>query len=1028
MIKPLISFFIQKSILNHILFLFLVLLGVFAYNKIPKEIFPPMNLEAISISGSYAGASPDILDKMAVTSIEEELQNLSDIDSIKSTIKNGFFSIKADLKDGTDKGETLSLVKDIVSNLRRDLPSDMDEPVSKMIVNSFPLVTIAIASNADKKELLRVANSLKSSLSLIENLSDITVRGDSDTELLFTLEDKKIEALGIDRTAVISSLSSLSTIFPIGLIKEKGNHLFLSTNNGIKDIKKLENTIISVGDKKVHIKDIAKVSFSLSDPTEISHFNALPNVSININKAKSGNSITLVKEIKEKLKEYEKEYKGYKFEVYTDTSIWIKNRLNTVISNILFGLILVGLCIYIFINARISIVVSIGIPTSFMIGLIATQMLGYSLNMLSLLGALIALGMLVDEAIVVAENIQRHLEDGDDPKTAAINGATEMFPAVLTATATTIFAFLPLLIMSGEMGVFMKILPIMISILLLSSLFEAFFFLPLHSKEILKKDTKSGKREVFWKKLKGGYLKVLQTLLKHRKKALFSFLIFSFAGTFIMLKTSKFQLFPDFDTTQIYITGKVNKNYSIYETQKFVTDVEKTLLGKLDEDDVSSITSISGMKLDNKSKPQISENFFHIFINLHERAPDNFYNTFINPYLSPEYDNTYMIRDRSSREISKEIKKLTKIFNDHKEFEEFNVIVPGAGIVSHDVALSFWGDEKRIKSELINLQYQMSKITGVFNMANDMVLGESELKFKINRYGESLGFNEKIISNALKPLFLKAEISKMFYEGKLIKIKSQDIGKDSADTLKNLFISLPNSPKKVKLSEIADFIITPSFATIYKEDGKKIWTLSGSLDKKILTSSELLTKIEPKLEELREKGLGVEIKGEEKENKKIQKEMMQAAVIAIFLIFIALIWMFNSISLSLFVLFSIPLSIFGVLVGHIIMGMNLTMPGLLGIVGLAGVVVNDGIIMVDFIRKAKNYNEFLEKASLRLRPILLTSITTILGLSTLILFASGQAVILQPMAISLGFGIAWATIINLLFLPLLFATVHKVRV
>ena len=181
------------------------------------------------------------------------------------------------------------------------------------------------------------------------------------------------------------------------------------------------------------------------------------------------------------------------------------------------------------------------------------------------------------------------------------------------------------------------------------------------------------------------------------------------------------------------------------------------------------------------------------------------------------------------------------------------------------------------------------------------------------------------------------------------------------------------------------------------------------------------------MEKIKAIGILIDVKGEEKENKKIQKEMMQAAIIALFLIFIALIWMFDSISLSLFVLSTIPLSLFGVLLGHIIMSLNLTMPGMLGIVGLAGVVVNDGIIMIDFIRKADNYESFIKNASLRLRPILLTSITTILGLSTLIFFAAGQSVILQPMAVSLGFGIAWATVLNLFFLPLLYATIHKIK-
>ncbi len=1027
MIKKIITFAIEKSILNHIFLLFIVILGIFAYNKIPKEIFPPTNLDAISISGYYSGTSPDILNKMAVVNIEDELKNLSDISTIESTIKNGFFRIKADLKDDADIEDAINEVKDIISNIRRDLPSDMDEPTTKRIKNSFPLVTIAIASHEDKEKLLEVANTLKRELSSIKDLSDISVRGDVDKELLFKLYSGKIEALGLNQDRVVNALSSLSSIFPVGMIKQKGEHLFLSTFNGLKDAGEIKDTIISIGDKKVRVGDIAHISFALSDPTEISHFNALPNISVNINKAKTGNSIALVKEIRAILKNYESKYKAYKFEIYTDTSIWIRNRLNTVFSNIIFGLILVSLSIWVFVNARIAFVVGIGIPTSFIIGVIATEMMGYSINMLSLLGALIALGMLVDEAIVVAENIQSHLEKGDDPKTAAINGASEMFPAVLTATATTIFAFLPLLIMSGEMGVFIKILPIMISILLLSSLLEAFFFLPLHAKEVIRAKHKKSSSENFWKWAKDKYRNTLQFLLKFRVIVILLFLIFTLGMSVVMLKNSKFQLFPTFDTTQIYVSGKVDKNYDIYQTQEFVTEVEKALLANLSQTEISSITSISGMKLNAKFLPEMGDNFFHIFINLHERVSQNFYNRYINPIFSPEYDSSDMMRQHSAQDIAKDIEKITKQFQHDKNYEEFSVVVPGAGVVESDIEISLVGESEEVKKELEKLEREFSNIDGVSNVNHDMIEGEKEIKFRVNRYGESLGFNEKNIASSLRVLFLKPEISKMFYDGKLIRVKSQDINKDKIQRLNNLLISIPNTLKKVRLSEVVEFIIKPSYATIFKEDGVKISTIYGSLDKEKITSGEFLKIIKPLLEKIREQGIKVNIKGEEKENKKIQQEMSQAAVIAIFLIFLALIWMFNSISLSLFVLSTIPLSIFGVLLGHIIMGINLTMPGMLGIVGLAGVVVNDGIIMIDFLRKADNLEEFLQLSSRRLRPILLTSITTVLGLSTLIFFAEGQAVILQPMAISLGFGITWATVLNLLFLPILYATVHKIR-
>ncbi len=1025
MIEKFIRFAIEKSILNHIFLLFLLFLGAFAYVSIPKEIFPPTNLDAISIRGGYAGASPDILDKMAVAPIEDELNNLSEVDEVTSVIKSGFFTIKATLKEGSNMDETLSDTKDVISLVKRDFPTDMNEPTVKMIKNGYPLVTVAIAGKKTQRELLEVAKKLKKDFSKIENLSEVVVRGDSDEILFFKLEDKKIEALELDRVAVVQAISNLSSIFPIGTIKAKGNHLSISTFNGEKDLEMIKNSFIRVGNKKIRLKDIAKISFELDDPTQISHFNALPNISIGINKAKSGNAIALVREIKEILKRYQEEYKGYKFDVYTDSSIWIRNRLNTVISNILFGLILVSLAIFVFVNGRISAVVALGIPTSFLIGLIATEMLGYSLNMLSLLGGLIALGMLVDEAIVVAENIQRHLEEGMEPKRAAVVGAREMFPAVLTATATTIFAFLPLLIMSGEIGVFIKVLPVMISILLLSSLFEAFYFLPLHALEI-QKATTSPWRERFWERLNRGYRGVISGLLNYPKLSIALFLLITLGGTTILLKNSKFQLFPEFDTTQIYVSGSVDKNFDLTQTQELVSKVENILLQNLNKKDVSSITSISGMKLDAKYKAKLGDNLFHIFINLHERVPTNFYNRYINPLLSPEYSKEDKVRTHSAKEISQKIKKLTEPFTKDKNFNEFSVVIPGAGLVESDIDIAFSGKDKKVKEVIKRLKEEIVKIKGVYNVSDDLIVGEKELKIRINSYGKELGIGETYIANSLKPLFLSGEISKMFYQDKLIKIKTKAINKDDSSILNTLTISIPNSNQRVYLKDVAELIYKPSLDAINKDDGERINSLFGSLNKEILTSGEFLEKVKPTLDEIKKDGIKVYIKGEEKANKKIKREMAKAAIMAIFLIFIALIWMFDSIKLSLFVLSSIPLSLFGVMIGNIIMGINLTMPGLLGVVGLAGVVVNDGIIMIDFIRRAKTKEEFIQKATMRLRPILLTSITTIIGLSTLIFFAEGQSVILQPMAISLGYGLLWATVINLFFLPTLYALTHKI--
>ena len=514
MIRSFIAFSIDRPIINHILMFFMLVLAIFSYQNIPKEIFPPSALDQITITGGYPGASADVLDKMIVKTIEDEIKSISEIDNIDTTIQNGSFYMRADIKPGSDNQLVLGDVKDIISNTRRDLPSDMDEPTAKISQYDYPLLLLAISGDKPTKVLLDIAEKLKSKLSTYKNLSGITIRGDADDEVLIQIDEKKLEAYGLPKGAVFQAINGLSSIFPIGTIEQHGSHLYISTINGEKSVASFKNQLLSIHGRHVRLGDIAEVSFGLSESREISHFNGKKNISININKTKEGNAIALSREIRTMLAEFARSYPGVEFDAYTDTSIWIKNRLNLVSSNILFGLILVFMALFLSVNFRIALVVAIGIPTSFMVTLIAADLIGYSLNMLTLLGALIALGMLVDEAIVVAENIFRHMEMGKTPREAAIDGSAEMFPAVMTATLTTVFAFLPLLIMSGEMGMFMRVLPVMITILLLSSLFEAFYFLPLHAKDILKVEDKKEKGNSFWQKMNILYEKILNFFLK----------------------------------------------------------------------------------------------------------------------------------------------------------------------------------------------------------------------------------------------------------------------------------------------------------------------------------------------------------------------------------------------------------------------------------------------------------------------------------------------------------------------------------
>ncbi len=1039
MIRRLITFAVDRPALNHILFLLVMLMALFAYQKIPKEIFPPANLEKINIRGAYPGASADLLDKMAVKSIEDDLRSVQNISDIESVIQNGSFSITADIKPGADKQLVLNDVKDVIANVRRDLPADMDEPIARVVVHRFPLLLIAVSGDAPKEELLKVAKKLKRKLAAYKALNTIDIRGDADAELRLNIDEKKLEAYDIPKNLFYQAVSGLSSIYPAGTFKRDGRRFYLSTYNGEKEAKKLADTLLSVGGgRRIRLGDVASVEFRLGTPGEISHFNGRQNISLNLTKTEAGNAIELSRLIQKDLREFAKAYPHLTFQVYTDTSIWIKNRINLVSSNIFFGLILVFTALFLSVNWRIATVVALGIPTSFFIALIGAEMLGYSMNMLTMLGALIALGMLVDEAIVVAENIYRHLEMGKSPRQAAIDGSVEMFPAVLTATMTTVFAFLPLLIMSGQLGVFMKVLPVMITILLLSSLFEAFYFLPLHAKELFSIGKRIDHHEPspFWDRSVELYGALLARLLRYKKLSLLLLVTAIFLGTFALLKTSRFQLFPPFDASQIYISGKVDVRHRLEETEAYMSRIEKSLLQEFNASkDISSITSIVGIRFFPDQSFESGEHLFHIFINLHERKPQNFFDKYINPWLSLEYDDHDMLREHSAQEILSRVKKTLKKFENLKIeggkaplFRELSAFVPQTGIVGHDIEIGIAGtDSAKIFDALHRLEKRLAQIPGVTEISDNAKEGPQELKLRLNKYGERLGFDEGKLVAALRGLFLEAEYGKMFDREGLIRIRLQGKGKDRNVDLRTLRLSTPDGSAQVALGDITDFIYKKSMLKLYKEDGERVWTVTARVEKSKNLPSVVMEKIAPFLQSLRKEGIKVIVKGEEKENRQVKREMGQAAVIALFLIFLALVWMFNSVVLPLITISVIPLSVFGALLGARIMGLNLTMPGVMGIVGLAGVVVNDALIMLDFIRGSKSYAEMVQKAGMRLRPIFLTSLTTVLGLLTLIFFASGQALIIQPMAVSLGFGIAWATVLNLIYIPLMYAVIYRVK-
>jgi multidrug efflux pump subunit AcrB len=1021
-----IEYFIKNSRLNHALLVLIIFMGVYSYIKIPKEMFPDVELEQISVLGSYRGASAIIMDKMAVRDIEDSLSNINGIDKTETIITPGTFAIILTLSDGASRELTLGRVKDSVALSKQNLPSDMNEPVATLLEKTKPLIKLAISSSSiSVGELTIIANEMKSKIAKMDGISEVLIRGGSEEEVIVKLNSEAILAYGLEHAAVQKAISNLSYIFPIGDIEQRGNFVFVSTVNGKADANEYRDAILSINDKYVKLGDIAEVSIEYPQTDTLATYNGKKAVSLTISKGTSNDAIVLAKKLQEDVKKLQKNYKGVEFTFYEDNSKPIQDRLDIIISNLMLGLVLVFVSMYILINLRIAIIVALGIPFSFLIGIICLYNLGYSINVVSLLGALIVIGIVVDDAIVVSENIQRYIDEGMDNYGATIRGTKEMILPVTLATVTTVVAFLPIFMMQGETALFIMLIPLTVIIILLGSLLESFLFLPLHANDFLRKSNNI----VNWVPLQNFYERVILRFLHYKKISLIFFLILVPLSTIYVAKSMKFQFFPNYDGNFIYISGKLNINTPLEDTYKVSKEIEAELVKHKEEFSLKAISSVVGYRRSMAGETQRNSGVFMITMELYDRQDSNFVDKYINPVLNFSFDfnNPQKIRKEQTYELAPRAKEIVALFEKKYNMEDLGVLEDKPGLIKSDIQINLSGaDDELLQESIKKLESEISKIEGIRDFSDNIKLGKIEYKIKINSYGESLGLSEASVAKTLSAYFLEQKQANTFNESGVMEIKTEDSSKDSIETFLNFSIAFGDG-KYVKLTDIAQITQIRDYEKINKLNGSIIKTFFASIDKRKTTSGEVLDKLETTLNEIRSKGVEVVLLGEKEKKEQLKDDMQKAVLLALFLIFLSLLLIFSKAKYALMVMSVIPLSVLGALLGHKLLGTNLSMTSIIGILGLAGVVVNDGIIMLDFLHGTHKLEEFLQRAKLRLRPIVITSLTTFLGLFTLIFYASGQAVILQPIAISLGFGLVWGTVLNLIYLPTLYALVNKIE-
>lgn len=1025
MLEKILRFFVDNARINYLLFMLIFLVGIFSYQKTPKEIFPSFELDMVTVTGFYAGASIDILDKMAVKEMENEVRNIDGIKEMTTVITAGKFNFILELEKGIDRYNTADKVKDALALSSQNLPSDMDTPIVSVGEIKRDLMSVSLSSNTlTHAFLIEKSNDFKNQVSTIKNISEVTIYGDSDIYYDVIVDTKKINALGLNESAVFSAIAKLSYIYPIGEVEDtKEGFYYISTFNGPKNAQSMLASRLSTAGITFYLSDIATVKKRYEDAASLFSIDGVNAVDVAIKQSPKGNAITLAERIEKLVSTLNEQSKELHYTIHNNQSVNIKDRLNIIISNILLGLILIGLLVALLINKRMSFIISIGIPTSFVIGAFYLFVAGYTINMISLIGVLIALGIIVDDAIVVSENIQQHVEAGMEPKEAAIKGASEMFKPVTIASLTTLFAFLPALMMSGTMGEVMKLIPIAVSILVLASLIESFIFLPIHAAHTLKKEEKTRS----WEGANRIYSKIIHYLIHYKKTFLTLFIIIVPLMIVLGLKNSKFQMFPRFDASTINLALKANVNTSTQQTHEMLQTIEREIFEQKENFYIDHIGSVAGWRRDSAGTSETYPYVGQITIELHKLKAQNFVDKYITPTLSFYYDDKGRTREEKSQVIAKRLRAFLKEKDYKSRFNltDIDIVERKVGPIKSDIKIGLISnDDEKIMDAMKKLKDKLHTIEGMTTITDGIKYGVDEIKLRLNAYGESLGLSEQSLGLLLSSSYLEKKSSISFDNDHLLEIKIRSKDKNSYQALHNYEFHLENG-KNVLLKEVVTFEKKKSFEKVVKDFGERNFYLYANVDTKKITATEVLEIIAPLLDEIRDAGIRIKLKGEDEKKKELKSDMMAAGTLAMLLIMISLLYLFNSFRETFMMMSVIPFAFLGVLAGHFALGLNLSMPSIIGMLGLSGIVINDGIIMIMNLKKAKTTEEIYFYASKRFRPIILTSITTLIGLSSLIFFPTGQAAIFQPMAIALGFGLAWGTVLNLLYLPALFSVINS---
>ncbi len=1019
----LIRFSIDNPLITNLMLLLVFVAGVISWYAMPQEMFPLIELDRVTINTEFKGAAPAEVERQVTLPIEEEFDSEADIDTLMSTSSEGISSILIKLKPGTDVDAFLDDARSIVDRVT-DLPDDAEEPEVRRLQTRFPVISMAVYGDVAAETLYDTADEIKRRLLEIPGVASAQPAGIREWELWVTVDPHQLAARAVTLEEIAKALRENLTELPGGSIESEEGDILLRgigvapVPEQIKQIQVRRNPQGGV----LRLGQLAEVALRFEKARTLARYNGRPSVNITVTKTVDASTIEVSQRVRELSEQLQQELPStIKTGVFSDLSIYVKNRLNTVKSSGVVGLVLVLLSLYLFLNFRVAFITAMGIPVSFLVAIIGMNYLGHSINMVSLFAFLIALGMIVDDAIIVTENIYRHMEMGKAPREAALIGAREVMGPVIASTATTVAAFLPVFAIGGTMGAFVAVIPVVVSCALLGSLWEAFAVLPSHANEFLRLDQNKKQASRAWQGLINRYGGVLRWAVINRYLVAVATLGVLAIVVAVAVTRVPFQLFGSVETGQFFVNIETPNTYSLEESARMAQHLEQVFDEVIADDELLSVLTNVGVTFIDFNSVRFGSKYIQFIVDLKKQRPQGF----IEHWVSPVVSLTFSWEGERERDTEEVINQLRQRLLTEPGIQKLAILRPQGGPAGADIEVGVYGKKFDGLIEYgESIEAFLKKTPGVYDVRTDMEAGKLEYQYQINERGRQLGLTQFQLADAVRRGFQGDEVVHVTWGNKRIPVRLiyKDEVRQQLHYLQQLPVVLPGG-RVVILSDVADVKVSRGIESVKHRDLRRLVTVTAEVDNDITTPiavSDLIKKEFAHIEA--QKDYGLVFLGEKKEANESVQGMFRALVIALTIIFFILAVLFRSLFDPFVVMFAIPFGFIGVVIGHILLGEHLQFLSLLGFLALSGIVVNDSLILIEFVKRMRSegrerIDAVIESGRVRMRPILLTSITTFLGVSPLIFFATGQAAFLSPMAISLGFGLLFATVLILIALP-----------